>query len=88
MDDMKLKKLGAELKKARARQNEWATKVRDLERKYREAENTYIHEMVHAAHLTTEELADIIRRARAGDFDRTGERPEDTESEEEGFIDE
>ena len=41
----------------------------ELERKYREAENTCIHDMVHAADLTPEELAVIIRRARAGVFD-------------------
>ena len=69
MDDTKLKKLGAELEKARARQAEWTAKVRDLERKYKEAENTCIHDMVHAADLTPEELAVIIRKARAGVFD-------------------
>ena len=69
MDETKLKKLGAELEKARARQAEWTAKVKELERKYREAENTCIHDIVHAADLTPEELAVIIRRARAGVFD-------------------
>ena len=69
MDDTKLKKLGAELEKARIRQAEWNAKVKELERKYKEAENTCIHDMVHAADLTPEELAVIIRRARAGVFD-------------------
>ena len=69
MDETKLKKLGAELEKARARQSEWNAKVKELERKYREAENTCIHDIVHAADLTPEELAVIIRRARAGVFD-------------------
>ena len=69
MDETKLKKLGAELEKARARQAEWNAKVKNLERKYREAENTCIHDIVHAAELTPEELAVIIRRARAGVFD-------------------
>ena len=63
MDDTKLKKLGAELEKARTRQAEWTAKVRELERKYKEAENTCIHDMVHAADLTPEELAVIIRKA-------------------------
>ena len=57
----KLKKLGAELEKARIRQAEWTAKVKELERKYKEAENTCIHDMVHAADLTPEELAVIIR---------------------------
>ena len=40
MDDSKLKKIEAELKKARMKRDEWDRKVKDLERKYREAENT------------------------------------------------
>lgn len=63
MDDSRLKKIGAELKKARARRDEWDGKVKELERKYREAENTCIHDMVHAANLSPEELAELIRKA-------------------------
>lgn len=66
MDDTKLKKIGAELSKARAKRDEWDRKVKDLERRYREAENTCIHDMVHAANLTPEQLADLIRAASAG----------------------
>ena len=44
MDDSKLKKIEAELKKARMKRDEWDRKVKDLERKYREAENTCIHD--------------------------------------------
>ena len=88
MDDMRLKKLGAELEKARAKQAAWAEKVKDLERKYREAENTCIHEMVHAAHLTPEKLAAIIHQAKAGEFGPVETWPEDTETQEEVFIDE
>ena len=61
MDDTKLKKLGAELEKARTRQAEWTAKVKELERKYKEAENTCIHDMVHAADLTPEELAQKLK---------------------------
>ena len=88
MDDMRLKKLGAELEKARAKQAAWTEKVKDLERKYREAENTCISEMVHAAHLTPEKLAVIIHRAKAGEFGPVEAWPEDTETQEEVFIDE
>ena len=63
MDDTKLKKLGAELEKARTRQAEWTAKVRELERKYKEAENTCIHDMVHAANLSPEDLAELIKKA-------------------------
>lgn len=66
MDDTKLKKIGAELSKARAKRDEWDRKVKDLERRYREAENTCIHDMVHAANLTPEQLAELIRAAAAG----------------------
>ena len=68
MDEVKLKKIGMELEKARAKRDEWDLKVRSLEKKYKEAENTCIHEMVHAANLTPEQLAVIIRHARAGDL--------------------
>ena len=57
MDETKLKKLGAELEKARARQAEWTAKVKELERKYREAENTCIHDIVHAADAASAEAA-------------------------------
>ena len=71
MDESKLKKIEAELKKARAKRDEWDRKVKDLERRYREAENTCIHDMVHAANLSPEQLAALIemsqRTAPAGD---------------------
>ncbi|MBQ6506060.1 MAG: DUF4315 family protein [Clostridia bacterium] len=63
MDDTKLKKIGAELSKARAKRDEWDKKVKDLERRYREAENTCIHDMVHAANLSPEDLAELIKKA-------------------------
>ena len=63
MDDTKLKKIGAELSKARAKRDEWDRKVKDLERRYREAENTCIHDMVHAANLSPEDLAELIERS-------------------------
>lgn len=59
----KLDKIGADLEKARAKRDEWDAKVKDLDQKYREAENTMIHEMVHAANLTPEQLAKIIQMA-------------------------
>ena len=71
MDDSKLKKIEAELKKARMKRDEWDRKVKELERRYREAENTCIHDMVHAANLSPEQLAALIemsqRTAPAGD---------------------
>lgn len=66
MDETRLKRLGAELAKARKRRDEWEAKVKDLERRYKEAENTCIHDMVHAANLTPEQLAELIRAASSG----------------------
>ena len=38
-----------------------AGKVKDLERRYREEENSEIHEMVHAANLNPEQLSELLR---------------------------
>ena len=64
MDDSRLKRIGAELKKARTRRDEWEGRVKELERKYKEAENTCIHDMVHAANLSPEQLALLIEQSR------------------------
>jgi len=69
----KLRKLGTELEKARARRDEWDRKVKELEKKYIEEENTQIHDMVRAANLTPEELAVIIRKASVSMPDRDAE---------------
>ncbi len=57
----RLDKIGAELEKARKKQAEWTSRVKDLERKYREVENSEIQEMVHAANLTPDQLAELLR---------------------------
>lgn len=69
----KLRKLGTELEKARTRRDEWDRKVKELEKKYIEEENTQIHDMVRAANLTPEELAVIIRKASVSMPDRDAE---------------
>ena len=66
MDETRLNRLRDELKKARKRRDEWDVKVKDLERRYKEAENTCIHDMGHAANLTPEQLAELIRAASSG----------------------
>ena len=66
MDETRLNRLREELSKARRKRDEWEAKVKDLERRYKEAENTCIHDMVHAANLTPEQLADLIRSAVSG----------------------
>lgn len=57
----RLDKLGADLAKARAKRDEWDARAKELERKYKEVENTEIHEMVHAANLTPDQLAELLR---------------------------
>ena len=61
MDEMRLARLREELEKARKKRDDWDAKVKDLERKYKEAENTCIHNMVHEANLTPEQLAELDR---------------------------
>lgn len=56
----KLDKIGADLAKARKKKAEWEAKVVDLEKKYREVENSEIHEMVHAANLIPDQLAELL----------------------------
>lgn len=59
----KLEKIGAELEKARAKQAALDVKIKNLEQKYQEEENTEIHDMVHAANLTPDQLAELLRMA-------------------------
>ena len=57
----RLDKIGADLTKARAKRDEWDARAKELERKYKEVENTEIHEMVHAANLTPDQLSELLR---------------------------
>ena len=57
----KLDRIGADLEKARRKRAEWDAKVQDLERRYREEENSEIHELVHAANLTPDQLSELLR---------------------------
>ena len=62
----KLDKIAAEIEKAKEKRNEWDKRVRDLEQKYRTEENTEIHEMVRAAKLTPDQLAQVIALSAKG----------------------
>ena len=57
----KLDRIGADLEKARKKRAEWDVRVKDLERRYREEENSEIHELVHAANLTPDQLSELLR---------------------------
>ena len=61
MDDSRLIKLRDELDKARKKRDDWEAKVKDLERKYNEAEKVYVYGIFQTANLTPEQLADLIR---------------------------
>ena len=63
MDDSRLVRLREELTKARKKREEWDAKVKDLERKYSEAEKLCVYGIVQAANLTPEQLAELIRKA-------------------------
>ena len=58
---VKLDKIGADLEKARRKRTEWDNKVKELERKYRETENSEIQDLVHAANLTPDQLSELLR---------------------------
>ena len=58
----KLEKLGAELAKARRKNAACETRVKVLQRRYQQEENTEIHEMVHAANLTPDQLSQLLKR--------------------------
>lgn len=57
----RLDKIGSDLAKARAKRDEWDRRAKELERKYREVENTEIQDMVHAANLTPDKLAELLQ---------------------------
>ena len=61
MDDSRLVKLREELEKARKKRDDWEAKVKDLERRYSEAEKLYVYGIFQTANMTPEQLADLIR---------------------------
>ena len=58
---IKLDRIGADLEKARRKRAVWDGRVKELERRYREEENAEIHELVHAANLTPDQLSELLR---------------------------
>lgn len=57
----RLERIAAEREKARRKRDEWDARMKDWDQKYHEQENAEIHEMVHAARLTPEQLAEVLR---------------------------
>ena len=60
---VKLDRIGAEREKALRKRDEWDARYKELDKKYREQENTEIHELVHAANLNPEQLAQLLKMA-------------------------
>ena len=58
----RLERIGIERAKALKKRDEWDAKYKELERKYREQENTEIHDLVHAFNLTPEQLGQLLRQ--------------------------
>ena len=61
MDDSRLVKLREELEKARKKRDDWEAKVKDLERRYNEAEKVYVYGIFQTANMTPEQLAELLR---------------------------
>ena len=76
----RLEKYRNELEKARVKRNEWDGKVKDLERKCKEEENTTIHDMVHAANMTPEQLSRLLKMATMQQVQGMGESSHTTET--------
>ena len=62
----KLDKIGAEWKRAIKKAQEWSEKAKELERKYKDTENTEIHDLVHNAQLTPDQLAQVLEALKSG----------------------
>ena len=63
MDEARLNRLREELEKARKKRDEWDAKVKNLERRYSEAEKVCVYGIFQAANLTPEQLAEVIKNA-------------------------
>lgn len=60
----KLNRLGEERDKALKKRDLWDARYKEMCEKYKEQENTEIHDMVHAANLTPDQLAVLLRNAK------------------------
>ncbi len=60
----KLERIAADRDKARKKRDEWEQRFKDLDRRYHEQENIEIHDMVHAANVTTEQLAWLLENIK------------------------
>ncbi len=62
----RLDKLRLDLEKARRRRDSLIEKVKELEEKVQQEENVEIHDMVHAANISPEQLAKLLETLKEG----------------------
>jgi pyruvate/oxaloacetate carboxyltransferase len=60
----RLERIEADLARAHAKRETWDQRVKELEQKYTEEENTEIHEVVRSFNLTPEELREFLQSRR------------------------
>ena len=87
MDDSKLNRLREELKAAKKKRDSWEAKVKDLERKYNEAEKVCVYGIFQTANITPEQLAELIRSAESG-IPRTPAFIQEADTEDDTFEEE
>lgn len=63
---LRLEKIRIELEKSRKKVKEYERRVKELEEKYREEENAMIHDMVHTANISVDQLREILQKASEG----------------------
>jgi len=62
----RLEMIRQELEKLKKKRTRLEEQIRELEEKYQETENAEIHEIVHAANLTPEQLAKLLKNLQQG----------------------
>lgn len=77
----KRKKLEAALAKLQEQKSELETKIQETEQQITEETNTEIHEIVHKANVTPEQLAEILKAMKnngiPGNFDLPADKEDD-----------
>ena len=63
---VRLDRLGEDRARALRKREEWDAKYKELDRLYKERENTEIHDIVHAANLTPDQLAMLLQTLGQG----------------------
>lgn len=63
---VRLDRLGEDRARALRKREEWDAKYKELDRLYKERENTEIHDIVHAANLTPDQLAILLQTLGQG----------------------